>query len=236
MMNSALVITDLHKDFTLHNQNGTRIPVFKGLNAEIKVGESVAIIGPSGQGKSSLLKLIYGTYQAQMGSIRVLHEGKPFNVIGAQPHEILALRRSTIGYVTQFLRCIPRIAAEDVVAGPLRERGIAIEIARANARELLARVNIPERLWRLPPMTFSGGEQQRVNIARGFAAHFPILLLDEPTASLDAENRARVMTLIADAKAKGSTIIGVFHHADERHLVCTREIDIALTQDHEKLI
>jgi len=233
-MTSALSIHNLHKHFTLHNQGGTNIPVFNGLNAEIKAGESVAIVGPSGQGKSSLLKLIYGTYQATSGMINVLHQGSPFNVINAAPHEILALRRSTIGYVTQFLRCIPRVSAQDVVAEPLRERGSGLDQARSHARELLARVNIPERLWHLPPMTFSGGEQQRVNIARGFAAHFPILLLDEPTASLDAENRARVMTLIDDAKARGSTIIGVFHHADERRQVCNREIDIGMTSLHEK--
>ena len=233
MMTTAIIIQNLYKQFTLHNQGGTNIPVFVDFSAEVKMGESVAIVGPSGQGKSSLLKLIYGTYQATSGVINVLHQGAPFNVIDAAPHEILALRRSTIGYVTQFLRCIPRVSAEDVVAEPLRERGMALDEARAKARDLLARVNIPEPLWHLPPMTFSGGEQQRVNIARGFAAHFPILLLDEPTASLDAENRARVMTLIEDAKQRGSTIIGVFHHADERQQVCNRQIDIALTQSHE---
>jgi len=225
-MPQAVSIQNLHKEFILHNQGGTRIPVFSELETEIGVGESVAIVGQSGQGKSSLLKLIFGTYQATSGSINVLHQGAIFNVVAAAPHEILSLRRSTIGYVTQFLRCIPRVAAEDVVAEPLRDRGMALDEARSEARELLSRVNIPERLWHLPPMTFSGGEQQRVNIARGFAAHFPLLLLDEPTASLDAENRARVMTLIEDARARGSTIIGVFHHADERHRVCDREIDI----------
>ncbi len=224
MMTSAIRVENLHKHFTLHNQGGAVIPVFDGFNAEIKTGESVAITGQSGQGKSSLLKLIYGTYRASSGLLEVLHQGKPFNVVDAAPHEILGLRRHTIGYVTQFLRCIPRVAAQDVVAEPLRERGLEIEAARLRARDLLAQVNIPERLWHLPPMTFSGGEQQRVNIARGFAAHFPILLLDEPTASLDAENRARVMTLIRDARSRGSTIIGVFHHHDERQQVCDREI------------
>ena len=129
-MTAAIAIQNLNKQFTLHNQGGTNIPVFAGLNAEIKSGESVAIVGPSGQGKSSLLKLIYGTYQATSGLINVLHQGSPFNVIAAAPHEILALRRSTIGYVTQFLRCIPRVSAEDVVAEPLRERGMVLDEAR----------------------------------------------------------------------------------------------------------
>ena len=99
------------------------------------------------------------------------------------------VRRDTIGYVSQFLRTVPRVSALDVVAEPLVARGVDRDAARDRARELLARLNLPERLWALPPATFSGGEQQRVNIARGFITDHPILLLDEPTASLDANNR-----------------------------------------------
>lgn len=225
-MGGAISIKNLDKSFILHNQDGVKIAVFEKLNAEIRSGEAVAIAGPSGQGKSSLLKLIYGTYHAMAGEIIVLHQSAYMNVVGAEPQDILSLRRTTIGYVTQFLRCIPRVTAEDVVAEPLRERGVDHVTSLKRARQLLERVNIPERLWHLPPLTFSGGEQQRVNIARGFAAHFPILLLDEPTASLDRENRARVMELIAEARAAGTTIVGVFHHEDERRGVCDREIDI----------
>jgi alpha-D-ribose 1-methylphosphonate 5-triphosphate synthase subunit PhnL len=140
---------------------------------------------------------------------------------------VLDVRRRTIGYVTQFLRVIPRVPAIDIVAEPLLERGVAAQIARDRAAGLLRKLNIPERLWSLSPMTFSGGEQQRVNIARGFAAPYPILLLDEPTASLDQENKARVLAMIGEARAEGSAIIGIFHDAADRKTACTREFDLS---------
>jgi alpha-D-ribose 1-methylphosphonate 5-triphosphate synthase subunit PhnL len=223
-MSGVLRIEGLGKTFELHQQAGVRIPVFEGLSAAVDAGESVAVTGPSGRGKSSLLKLIYGTYRASAGAVRVFADGRWVDVVTAEPREMLALRRSTIGYVTQFLRVIPRVPAEAVVAEPLIDRGVPAEQAVARARLLLDRLNIPERLWHLSPMTFSGGEQQRVNIARGFAAHFPLLLLDEPTASLDLGNRQRVLELIAEARSMGSAIIGVFHDENERRHACTREL------------
>ena len=156
--------------------------------------------------------------------MRVFADGTWTDVVTAEPREILVLRRKAVGYVTQFLRVIPRVPAEHIVAEPLIDRGVPEEAALERARLLLERLNIPQRLWRLSPMTFSGGEQQRVNIARGFAAHFPVLLLDEPTASLDAANRARVLELIAEARAQGSAVIGVFHDEQERRRACSREI------------
>lgn len=223
-MAQVLKIENLAKSFVLHQQGGVQIPVFECLSAEVEAGEAVAVTGPSGRGKSSLLKLIYGTYRATAGSIRVLSGGDWQDIVTAAPREVLALRREAIGYVTQFLRVIPRVPAERIVAEPLIDRGVAEDEALARARHLLGRLNIAERLWHLSPMTFSGGEQQRVNIARGFAAYFPVLLLDEPTASLDAENRRRVLELIGEAQGQGSAIIGVFHDAEERRLACTREI------------
>jgi alpha-D-ribose 1-methylphosphonate 5-triphosphate synthase subunit PhnL len=223
-MQAALRISNLKKSFTLHQQGGVTIPVFEGLDAEVKPGEALAITGPSGRGKSSLLKLIYGTYRASGGEILVHKDGIYHDVVRAAPQEVLSLRKTTIGYVTQFLRVIPRIPAEIIVAEPLLERGESETTSLDKARNLLARLQIPERLWHLSPMTFSGGEQQRVNIARGFAASFPILLLDEPTASLDAENRNRVMALVEEARAAGSAIVAVFHDEDERRAVCSREI------------
>ena len=226
-MESVLELSGIHKSFTLHQQGGVNIPVFSGLDAHVKKGEAVAITGPSGRGKSSLLKLIYGTYRTNAGSVRVRHGGQWQDVATAAPHEILDIRRKTIGYVTQFLRVIPRVPAEVIVAEPLLERGASETESLERARDLLDTLNIPERLWHLSPMTFSGGEQQRVNIARGFAAHFPVLLLDEPTASLDAENRKRVVGLIEAARNMGSAIIAVFHDENERHKVCTRDIALA---------
>ena len=217
-------ITNLDKTFHLHQQGSIRIPVLAGFSAEIGTGEGVAVTGPSGRGKSSLLKLIYGSYRATGGAVRVWHEEDWVDVATAAPREVLAVRRRTIGYVTQFLRVIPRVPAEAIVAEPLLDRGIPQETALERARHLLARLGIPQRLWHLSPMTFSGGEQQRVNIARGFAAAFPVLLLDEPTASLDLANRSRVLDLIEEARAAGSAIIAVFHDDAERRRACSREI------------
>ncbi|MCA3560313.1 MAG: phosphonate C-P lyase system protein PhnL [Aestuariivirga sp.] len=223
-MSTVLKIENLSKSFLLHQQAGARIQVFEGLTAEVKAGEAVAVTGPSGRGKSSLLKLVYGVYRASAGSIRVLSDGAWTDVVTAPPRGVIGLRRDVIGYVTQFLRVIPRVPAEMVVAEPMIDRGIAPEQALARARMLLERLNIPKRLWHLSPMTFSGGEQQRVNIARGFAAHFPILLLDEPTASLDEDNRNRVLELVAGAREEGSAILAVFHDEQERRRACSRSI------------
>ncbi len=226
-MKLVLRIKDLAKQFRLHLQGGTRIPVFDSLALELASGEALAVTGPSGKGKSSLLKLIYGTYKPGRGEILIRHDEGWLDLARAEPRQILEARRRTIGYVTQFLRVIPRIPALDIVAEPLLERGMAAEEARDRAAQLLHRLNIPERLWSLSPMTFSGGEQQRVNIARGFAAPYPILLLDEPTASLDQENKTRVLAMIDEARVRGSAIIGIFHDEADRKIVCTREFDLS---------
>lgn len=226
-MRTILKIRNLAKQFRLHLQGGVRIPVFDDLHLELAEGEALAVTGPSGKGKSSLLKIIYGTYKAGQGEILVRHDDGWVDLAQAAPRQVLEARRRTIGYVTQFLRVIPRVPTIDIVSEPLLERGIVPELARERAALLLERLNIPERLWSLSPMTFSGGEQQRVNIARGFAAHYPILLLDEPTASLDQENKARVLRMIDEARGQGSAIIGIFHDASDRKAVCTREFDLS---------
>ncbi len=223
-MATVLEIDRLDKRFVLHQQGGAEIPVFEGFSASIEAGESVAVTGPSGRGKSSLLKLIYGTYRASAGAIRVRHDGEWLDVVNAAPRVMLDVRRRTIGYVTQFLRVIPRVPADRIVAEPLTDRGIPEDEALARARALLERLNIPQRLWHLSPMTFSGGEQQRVNIARGFSAHYPLLLLDEPTASLDPTNRHQVLELIAEAQEGGTAVVAIFHSEEERSHVCKRAL------------
>jgi alpha-D-ribose 1-methylphosphonate 5-triphosphate synthase subunit PhnL len=225
-MSLVLKISNLAKQFHLHLQGGARIPVFENLALHLSAGEALAVTGPSGKGKSSLLKLIYGTYKTGHGEILVRHDDDWLDLARAEPRQVLAVRRRTIGYVSQFLRVIPRVPALDIVAEPLLERGVEAGAARDRAMRLLHRLNIPERLWPLSPMTFSGGEQQRVNIARGFAAPYPILLLDEPTASLDQDNKARVLAMIAEARQQGSAVIGIFHDAADRKTVCTRELDL----------
>jgi alpha-D-ribose 1-methylphosphonate 5-triphosphate synthase subunit PhnL len=215
-------IDSLSKSFTLHNQGGAVIPVMAGAHLHVAAGECVALTGSSGAGKSTLMRMIYGNYRANAGRIMV----GDTDVARAEPREIIQLRRHTLGYVSQFLRVVPRVPTRDVVAEPLLILGSAPDAARARAEALLDRLNIPERLWSLSPTTFSGGEQQRVNIARGFAHAFPALLLDEPTASLDATNREVVLTLIEEAKARGAAIVGIFHDEAARARVCDREVDV----------
>ncbi len=215
-------IDNLSKSFTLHNQGGAEIPVMAGASLRVAAGECVALTGASGAGKSTLMRMIYGNYLCQSGSIIV----GGVDIARAEPREILALRREVLGYVSQFLRVVPRVPTLDVVAEPLLIVGEDEARARERAAELLARLNIPERLWSLSPTTFSGGEQQRVNIARGFAHDYPALLLDEPTASLDAANREVVMSMIEAAKARGAAIIGIFHDEAARDRLCDRVVDV----------
>ncbi|HET8728295.1 MAG TPA: phosphonate C-P lyase system protein PhnL [Alphaproteobacteria bacterium] len=214
--------TGLSKSFTLHTQGGAVIPVFTRLDLKVAAGECVALHGDSGSGKSSLLRSLYANYKPQTGQVLVRHGNGWIDMAGAEPRQVLAVRASTMGYVSQFLRVIPRVAALDIVAEPLRHRSVPEAEAAERAGALLARLRIPERLWSLAPATFSGGEQQRVNIARGFIAEYPILLLDEPTAALDASNRRTVIELIGEAKARGAAVVGIFHDAEVRDAVADR--------------
>ena len=220
-------VRNLSKSFTLHGQGGVVLSVLNNISLDIMAGECVVLRGASGSGKSTLLRSMYANYKPQSGSIEVRHQGLWVDIVSAAPRIVLDVRKRTLGYVSQFLRVIPRVSSLDVVAEPLRNIGIDAPSARARAAAMLERLNVPERLWSLAPATFSGGEQQRVNIARGFVSQSPILLLDEPTASLDAENRAAVIALIAEAKARGTAIVGIFHDEDVRRCLGTRQFDVA---------
>jgi alpha-D-ribose 1-methylphosphonate 5-triphosphate synthase subunit PhnL len=227
MTNRPLLrVSDLGKGFTMHLQGGIHLPVVKNVAFEVRGGECVVLGGPSGAGKSSLLKMVYGNYAADTGSIEVLHEGEVMELVGVDPRTILNLRKRTIGYVSQFLSVIPRVSALELVAEIAREWGTSESDAEKSASEMLARLNIPERLWSLPPATFSGGEQQRVNIARGFMGQHELLLLDEPTASLDAANRKVVLEMIGEKKQAGVGMLGIFHDPETRMAVADREIDV----------
>ena len=217
-------VSNVSKNFTLHNQGSAVIPVIAGAELTVASGECVALTGASGAGKSTLMRMIYGNYLAAGGQILV----GDVDVASAEPREILALRKDTLGYVSQFLRVVPRVPTIDVVAEPLLLTGHSGEEARTRAEALLARLNIPERLWSLSPTTFSGGEQRRVDIARGVAYGYPALLLDEPTASLDAANRDTVLALIEEAKSRGAAILGIFHDIAARQQVCDREVDVSV--------
>jgi alpha-D-ribose 1-methylphosphonate 5-triphosphate synthase subunit PhnL len=221
-----LAISGVDKSFTMHLQGGQRLPVLHELSFEVHAGECVALGGPSGAGKSSILKMVYGNYAVNHGSIALQTPGGVIDIAVADPRQVLAARRGTMGYVSQFLHCVPRVGALQIVAEPLIERGVAAAEARDRAAELLTRLNIPETLWSLPPATFSGGEQQRVNIARGFVTDLPLLLLDEPTASLDARNRDVVTELILEKRAQGTGMLGIFHDEEVRDVVANRVIQV----------
>ncbi len=217
-----ITIRNLSKSFTLHNQGGAVIPVMAGASLTVAPGECVALVGASGAGKSTLMRMVWGNYLAASGEILV----GGVNVATAAPRQIIALRRATLGHVSQFLRVVPRVPTREVVAEPLLALGTPRAEALAQAEAMLQRLNIPERLWSLSPTTFSGGEQQRVNIARGFVHSYPVLLLDEPTASLDAGNREVVLRLVEEAKARGAAILGIFHDEGARARLCDREVDV----------
>jgi alpha-D-ribose 1-methylphosphonate 5-triphosphate synthase subunit PhnL len=219
---AALAIHGLGKAFTLHVQGGVTLSVLRDVSLSVNPGECVVLADPSGAGKSTLLRAIYGNYLAQAGKILVRHRDRLVDMVGASPRLVLDVRRHTLGYVSQFLRVIPRVPADQVVAGPLRARGMDGAEALERARILLGRLQVPERLWSLSPVTFSGGEQQRVNVARVFVADYPILLLDEPTASLDARSREAVVELIHEARRRGAAVLGTVHDAQVRTAVATR--------------
>ncbi|MEK9279303.1 phosphonate C-P lyase system protein PhnL [Bradyrhizobium sp. ISRA442] len=225
-MTAMIDIADAKKTFTMHLQGGIELPVVRGVTFHVDPGECVVLSGPSGAGKSSILKMIFGNYRCDSGRIGIRHRGGLIDLATAEPRQVLNVRRSTIGYVSQFLRAVPRVATIDVVAEPLIAGGMARADAQQRAGGLLHRLNIPERLWQLPPATFSGGEQQRVNIARGFISELPILLLDEPTASLDAANRAVVVELIGEKKRRGVAMVAIVHDDEIRHLIADRIVDV----------
>ena len=225
-----LRIDNLAKTFLLHNQGAKKLPVFQNISFQVKAGECLVLTGASGTGKSTLLRAIYANYLVQSGTINIRHENKWVDLASASPHEVLNIRKKTLGYVSQFLRVIPRISTIDLVCEPLIMQGNLIKAAKAQAKKLLNKLSIPESLWDLPPATFSGGEQQRVNIARTLIQDYPILLLDEPTASLDEKNRDAVIELINDARNQGTAVVGIFHDKYVRESVGTKMFNVELAK------
>ena len=225
-----LRIDNLAKTFLLHNQGAKKLPVFQNISFQVKAGECLVLTGASGTGKSTLLRAIYANYLVQSGTINIRHENKWVDLASASPHEVLDIRKKTLGYVRQFLRVIPRISTIDLVCEPLIMQGKLIKAAEAQAKKLLNKLSIPESLWDLPPATFSGGEQQRVNIARTLIQDYPILLLDEPTASLDEKNRDAVIELINEARNRGTAIVGIFHDKYVRESVGTKIFNVELAK------
>jgi alpha-D-ribose 1-methylphosphonate 5-triphosphate synthase subunit PhnL len=226
-MQTILKIEGLSKHFQLHDQNKL-IPSCANVGLEAHGSELCALVGPTGAGKSSVLKCIYRTYLPSAG--RMLFRdaaGHVTDLAQASEYRMLELRQSEIGFVTQFLHCLPRKSALDVVAAPLVARGDILENAQEKARELLRLLNVPERLWAVPPATFSGGEKQRVNLARGLIARPRLLLLDEPTASLDPATTDRVVDLLKVIKAEGVAMLAIFHHPELVRRLADRVVELA---------
>jgi alpha-D-ribose 1-methylphosphonate 5-triphosphate synthase subunit PhnL len=223
-------VNALCKQFTLHNQGAVQLQVLKGVSFEVQQGQCLVLRGPSGTGKSSLLRSLYANYLPQSGEVLVRHDGAWVDMVTAASHQVLEVRRRTMGYVSQFLRVIPRVSTLEIVSEPLRRQGMDGDSARMRAAQLLDRLNIPESLWSLAPSTFSGGEQQRVNIAHCFVTDYPVILLDEPTASLDKENRQVVVELMEEAMQRGAALVGIFHDAEISEAIATHSFDMASGQ------
>lgn len=227
---AMVAVRGLAKRFVLHNQGGAEIRVLRDLDFVVGRGECVALVGPSGIGKSTILRCLYGNYLASAGSLLVRQGENIVDLAVAPPRAILELRRHAIGYVSQFLRVVPRVPSIDIVAEPLIALGEGEMTARRRAADLLGRLRIPEALWPLAPATFSGGEQQRINIARGFIVEFPVLLLDEPTAALDDMNRQTVVDMIRERKEAGAAVVGIFHDDAVRDAVADRRYDVTMNR------
>jgi alpha-D-ribose 1-methylphosphonate 5-triphosphate synthase subunit PhnL len=229
-------VRQLSKTFTLHMQGGLHMPIFSGVDMDVDAGECVVIHAPSGAGKSTLLRCLYANYRASSGSVKIRHaaqNGDAFewvDLASASPQQVHAVRSTTLGFVTQFLRVIPRISTLDLVAEPLINKGVDAAEAQEQAKAWLSRLKIPARLWQVPPATFSGGEQQRVNIARTLISDFPVLLLDEPTASLDEGNRDTVIAMIGEACERGAAVVGIFHDEYVRSALATRLFPLGAAQ------
>lgn len=209
----VLSVRGLSKSFTLHHQGAT-IPSVSQASFDVHAGRLTALVGPSGSGKSSVLKCVFRTYLPQSGSIILAGADGPVDLAVCDEHAALRARRHDLGFVTQFLHCLPRQPTIDVVASPLRALGVAEEDARERACRRLVELDLPRRLWEVPPATFSGGERQRVNLARGLVHRPRLLMLDEPTASLDARSAALVVEAVRSAKAAGVAVLAVFHDPD----------------------
>jgi len=207
-----LKLENVTKTFALHAFGRKVVKGFQEVSFTVGEGEALGLSGPSGSGKSSVLKCIYRTYLPTDGNIRFCSERYGQVDFAFLSERIIhSIRKAEIGYVSQFLRVIPRVPAVDVVAEPLIRRGIPYGEAKRRSSDLLERLRIPTHLHDAYPSTFSGGEQQRINVARAVIWKPRLLLLDEPTASLDGHSVSIVMDILGELKREGASMIGIFH-------------------------
>lgn len=224
-----LSVRDLSKQFVLHLLDGKRLTGFEAVSFDVLPGRFLGIAGRSGSGKSSLLKCVYRTYLADRGSITYRRlDGATIDLATADDDDMLDLRAEEIGYVSQFLRPTPRVRALDLAARPLLRRGVGLAEARERVASLFGRLQLPRELWDGYPVLFSGGEQQRVNLTRALVSEPRLLLLDEPTSALDTSLHGPVVELLAEARARGTTMLGVMH---DEHLLRELADDILVMAD-----
>jgi alpha-D-ribose 1-methylphosphonate 5-triphosphate synthase subunit PhnL len=222
-MSIILDIRGLEKDFTVH-QLGKKIRACHGITMAIDSGEFVGITGKSGSGKSTILKIIYRSYLPQKGEI--WYDSRRFGLIDlckADERVILYLRRREIGYVSQFLNVIPRTTARETIEAAAREMERTPEESRSDAEAMLRHFELDPEIWDSYVSTFSGGEKLRLNIARAMVKRPHLLLLDEPTASLDRHSKGKVRALIEQLKKEGTTMLGIFHDLEFMEGLCDKE-------------
>ncbi|WCT14612.1 phosphonate C-P lyase system protein PhnL [Mucilaginibacter jinjuensis] len=223
---NILEVTNLSKDFNLHILNNKRIEALKNINFTMQEGEIIGLTGKSGSGKSSLMKCIYRTYLASSGEIIYLSREGAIDLVKADDHRIIDLRKNEITYCSQFLSVIPRVSAVDVVCENLFRVEKDKDHARSQAKIMLEQLGLPYELWDAFPVTFSGGEQQRINVARAIIAKPRFLLIDEPTASLDAKTKDVVVDMILQLKAEGTSVLVISHDEYTLERLCDRRIDL----------
>ena len=227
-----LKITNLAKDFYLHNTDAQNEPLqiksCRNINFTLRKGEFIGIVGLSGAGKSTILKCIHRSYLPMQGEI--IYDSKAFgkiNLSTATEREILCLRRKEIGYVSQFLGVMPRTTAKEHVMNALIDMGIETEEAEAEAKDMLTYFRLPVTLWDIYPATFSGGERLRLNLAHAMVKKPRLLMLDEPTASLDNKTKILVRDMLKKLKDKKTSMIGIFNDIEFMEGVCDRVLNIS---------
>ena len=211
-MTMVLEVQGLQKTFELHIRGGKRVHALAGIDFAIREGEVLGLAGKSGSGKSTVMKCVYRTYLSSSGHM-LFHSanGERLDLAAASEHEVLAIRRREMTYCSQFLQVIPRVPALDIVMEPMLRRGVDRLDAARQVRHICERLSLPQELWDAFPASFSGGDEQRVNIARAIVTNPRLLLLDEPTASLDVESKQAVIEMINELRAQGTSMLVITH-------------------------
>lgn len=231
-----LTIQNLHKSFTIHHLNKT-FQALEGISLQVERGGFLGIVGKSGSGKSTILKSIYRTYEPQSG--KILFQSEAFgeiDLLSATPRQIVYLRKYEIGYVSQFLSVMPRTTALQLVTQSLLDIGVEMDHATEKAKDALRHFDLDEKLWNSYPNNFSGGEKLRLNIARAIVKEPRLLLLDEPTASLDQASKIKVRESIEKLKAQGTTLIGIFHDLEFMEGLCDNVFTMKIVEKEDVLL